>query len=255
MNLSTNQTKTLFVGHALIVEDDAAIAKLLKIHICELGLSVDIAIDAETAFALMQTTNYAVCLLDWMLPGIQGIDLLKKVRTQNSQLKILMLTAKVDSESIVRALDAGADDYLTKPFDSKVLLARVRNLLRRSDYQKQFAATKTPEDEMTLDGLTIHFSKYFVRNANEDIHLTPSEFKLLAALFKAQGLVLTRDQLISQIQGDDISVTGRTIDTHIFALRKKLGIWSSHIETIRGVGYRVLISNLDFTQSPDDESL
>lgn len=246
-----------FSGHALIVEDDNSIAHLLKIHLTDLGLNVDMASDAETGFILMQKNIYSICLLDWMLPGIQGIDLLKKIRIQNNQVKVLMLTAKADSDSIVQALESGADDYLTKPFDSKVLMARVRNLLRRIEFQKEVSkSVATPsEDQMTLEGLTVHFSKYFVHLNNEDIHLTPSEFKLLASLFKAQGLVLTRDQLIAQIQGDDVNVTGRTIDTHIFALRKKLGTWSSHIETIRGVGYRILISAQDKSQFTDDEGL
>ncbi|MBC7466764.1 MAG: response regulator transcription factor, partial [Bdellovibrio sp.] len=222
-----------FSGHALVVEDDHSIANLLKIHLTDLGLKVDLAFDAESAFSLMQTSKYSVCLLDWMLPGIQGIDLLKKMRAQNNQIKVLMLTAKADPDSIVLALETGADDYLSKPFDSKVLLARVRNLLRRTELQNQIQeqrkASAQSEDEMTLDGLNIHFLKYIIRYKGDDVHLTPSEFKLLASLFKADGLVMTRDQLIAQIQGDEVNVTGRTIDTHVFALRKKLGAWSSHI--------------------------
>lgn len=246
----------LFSGNALVVEDDHSIANLLKIHLSDLGLQVQTAANAEDAFGFMQKEKYAVCLLDWMLPGVQGIDLLKKIRTQNNQLKILMLTAKADPDSIVQALESGADDYLTKPFDSKVLLARVRNLLRRADMQQtsavQAKTTGKDSDEMTLDGLYIHFLKYIISYKNEDVHLTPSEFKLLASLFKARGLVLTRDQLIAQIQGDEVNVTGRTIDTHVFALRRKLGDWSSHIETIRGVGYRILISNQDRTGSDSE---
>lgn len=245
----------LFLGQALVVEDDHSIANLLKIHLSDLGLKVDVANDAETAYSLIQTTNYSVCLLDWMLPGVQGIDFLKKIRAAKNQIKVLMLTAKADPDSIVLALETGADDYLSKPFDSKVLLARVRNLLRRVEFQKNTEvknAQAGQDDEMSLDGLFIHFSKYIVRYKNEDIHLTPSEFKLLASLFKAQGLVLTREQLIAHIQGDEVNVTGRTIDTHVFALRKKLSTWSSHIETIRGVGYRILISDQDRTSTEDE---
>ena len=202
-----------------------------------------------------------------MLPGAQGIDLLKKIRLSQVSLKILMLTAKTDAESIVLAIESGADDYLTKPFDEKVLLARVRNLLRRTEFEKNILkisssgpstvsalSPKEPE-ELSFDGLNMHFSKYTISYNKENIHLTPSEFKLLASLFKAQGKVLTRDQLIGQIQGDDVNVTGRTIDTHIFALRKKLGVWADHIETIRGVGYRVLISTLDKSDTSHQEGL
>lgn len=233
-----------FTGvRALIVEDDFPIAQLLKIHLTELGLSVDLAADAEIAEQALKRAEYSICLLDWMLPGAQGIDLLHKIRVQNKFLKILMLTAKVDSDSIVAAIEAGADDYLTKPFDYKVLLARVRNLLRRIDFEKNFTAQKIEVQpaEMSMNGLSIHFSKHIISYQGERIHLTPSEFKLISALFKAQGQVLTREQLMAQIQGDDITVTGRTIDTHVFSLRKKLGVWGNQVETIRGIGYRVLI--------------
>ena len=242
---------------ALIVEDDHAIAQLLKIHLSELGLQVNVFHEAETAFSELENKSYALLILDWMLPGIQGIDLLKKIRstntTANTTLKILMLTAKADADSIVMAIEAGADDYLTKPFDEKVFLARVRNLLRRIDFEKNILNPFPASIE--TDGLSIHFAKYTVQYHGENIHLTPSEFKLLASLFKAQGHVLTRDQLMGLIQGDDVNVTGRTIDTHIFALRKKLGVWADHIETIRGVGYRILISDEDKSVGPESEGL
>lgn len=252
----------IFVGRALIVEDESAIAQLLKIHLIELGLTVDVVPDAETALMSLQTINYSLCLLDWMLPGMQGIDLLKKIRQTKKQIKILMLTAKTDSESIVTAIEAGADDYLTKPFDYKVLLARARNLLRRLDFENEMSQLSEVEEssaanlnQISLDGLSIHFLKYTISLNDESVHLTPSEFKLLASLLKAQGQVLTRDQLILQIQGDDVNVTGRTVDTHIFTLRKKLGEWAEHIETIRGVGYRILILKQDGTMDPNDEVL
>lgn len=251
---------SVFSFNALVVEDDVAIAQLLKIHLSEIGLQVDVFHDAETAFLVLQKEKYHLIVLDWMLPGMQGIDLLKKIRSQQHELKVLMLTAKADADSIVLAIESGADDYLTKPFDEKVLLARVRNLLRRIDFEKNILKLnsspvdkKTPTDleELSFDGLVIHFSKYTLTYRGEGVHLTPSEFKLLASLFKAQGKVLTRDQLIAQIQGDDVNVTGRTIDTHIFALRKKLGSWADHVETIRGVGYRILVDTKDSSQTQE----
>lgn len=224
---------------ALVVEDEAAISNLLKIHLTGLGFEVDTCAEAESAFLKIQGTQFQLCLIDWMLPGTQGIDFLKKVRKQNQNIKMMMVTAKADPESVVEGLESGADDYLVKPFDARVLVARVRNLMQRKSISSNPVSV---EDEMTIDGMTIHFTKYDIHYKNEQIHLTPSEFKLLAALFRAQGKVLTRDQLIDQIQGEDVSVTGRTIDTHVFALRKKLKDWADHIETIRGVGYRILIS-------------
>ena len=152
-----------FSGRALVVEDDHSIALLFQIHLSELGLSVDIAADAESAGLLLQNQNYSVCLLDWMLPGVQGIDLLKDVRKAKNNIKVLMITAKTDSVSVVNALESGADDYLTKPFDYHVLIARVRNLLRRLEFEKQAIANsgiepiKKEVESMTLQGLTIDF--------------------------------------------------------------------------------------------------
>lgn len=243
--------------NALVVEDDAAIAQLLKIHLSQLGFQVDVSHNSESAFLLMQNKKFDLCLLDWMLPGVQGVDLLKKIRPQYPHLKLMMVTAKADSDSIVMGLESGADDYLTKPFDAKVLLARVRHLMRRLKNEENFANKNQPStnknageqiNEITYDGLNINFAKHEVKNQNEPVHLTLSEFKLLEALYKAQGRVLTREQLINHIQGEDVTVTGRTIDTHIFALRKKIGAWSKYIETIRGVGYRILISADDSSE-------
>ncbi len=244
------------VNRAIIIEDEAAIANLLKIHLRESGFEVDVFGDAETAFSGMQLKSYQLCLLDWMLPGVQGIDFLKRIRPQNHEIKIMMLTAKADPDSIVQGLEAGADDYLTKPFEAKVFNARVRNLVRRIQYEqnikgvsKEGGESSIVPDEISIDKATINFKKHFVKNDGVQVHLTPSEFKLLAALFQVQGQVLTREQLINRIQGEDVSVTGRTIDTHVFALRKKMGAWAAHIETIRGVGYRVLMSDEDVSEN------
>ncbi len=243
---------------AMVVEDEAAIAQLLKIHLTQLGFDVEAFHDAESAFVQLQNKTYDLCLLDWMLPGVQGVDFLKKIRPMHKNLKIMMVTAKADPESIITGLESGADDYLPKPFDAGVLLARVRHLMRRTQMEQSLQnqiGNRVSEkkqnnfpEQVTVDELTIHFTKHIVNYQNKDIHLTLSEFKLLEALFKAQGMVLTREQLIDSIQGEDVSVTGRTIDTHVFALRKKIGVWAKHIETIRGVGYRILISTLDISE-------
>lgn len=235
---------------ALVVEDEAAIAQLLKINLTQMGFKVDAYGEADSAYLSMKNNNYELCLIDWMMPGTSGIDFLKKAKSEFKNTKFMMVTAKADADSIVTGLDFGADDYLTKPFDGKVLAARVRNLMRRlSSEQIQKNPDEFPE-KMELEGLSIHFARHIVELQGRDIHLTPSEFKLLATLLKAKGRVLTRDQLIDTIQGEDVTVTGRTIDTHVFALRKKIGEWSKHIETIRGVGYRVLLSSQD-TSEPE----
>ncbi len=241
------------VAQALIIEDDVAIAELLRIHLSELGLKVEVVNDAETGWKKLQSEDFAICLLDWMLPQMQGIELVKKMRDEKINTKILMLTARADTDSIVTAIETGADDYVTKPFDALELVARVRNLLRRSEYEKSLiqAASKNKNESnvITLDHLTIDFSNYRVLVKDEEIYLTPSEFKLMAALIKAGGQVLTRNQLIGLVQGDEVTVTGRTVDTHVFTLRKKLSAWPDHIETIRGVGYRIHISKNEIKEN------
>ena len=229
----------------LIIEDEVSISELLKITLSDeyfqkYNLKIDQTESCEQARILFQKQKYNLVLLDWMLPGEQGIDFLraiKKSNSENAKASFLMMTAKSDPESVIQGLDAGADDYVTKPFDIQILKARIRNILNRKVTQED---EKNSNEVITLFGLSIDFSKINVALNDEAIHLTPSEFKLLGYLLKSQGRVLTRDQLIDLIQGQDVSVTGRTIDTHVFALRKKLGSWSDHIETIRGVGYRVM---------------
>lgn len=236
---------------AMVVEDDTAIAQLLKIHLTQLGFQVDVQHDADKAEKALLAEPYALCLLDWMLPTTQGIDFLKANRNQLKGTMIMMVTAKADADSIVSGLEFGADDYLTKPFDAKVLVARVRQLMRRRMNEEKLqksSGAPVVHAELSFDGLSVDVAKHIVKLNETEVHLTPSEFKLLAELFKARGQVLTRDRLIDLIQGQDVTVTGRTIDTHIFALRKKIGAWSKHIETIRGVGYRILISVQDSTE-------
>lgn len=241
---------------ALVVEDEPAIAQLLKMNLAQMGFEVLTCANADVAVQSLKTDNYHICLVDWMLPTMQGIDFVRQTRPHYPHMKIMMVTAKADADSIVTGLEVGADDYLAKPFDAKVLAARVRHLMRRSladeqirqEYKKEAKKETDFPAQVTFDQLTVHFSKHIVTYAGAEVHLTPSEFKLLSALIKARGQVLTRDQLINLIQGEDVTVTGRTIDTHIFALRKKIGTWSKHIETIRGVGYRILISVTDVSE-------
>lgn len=243
--VQANQTSQF--THVLIIEDEESISTLLKLTLADdyfqiYNLKVDQVQSCEQARFLFQNQKYNLVLLDWMLPGEQGIDFLRAMKSEKDTDKstdtaFLMMTAKADPDSIVLGLEAGADDYVTKPFDFQILKARIRNILNRKMIQ---AKEKSPQDVIEFLGLRIDFLKVSVTVQDVTVHLTPSEFKLLGYLLKSQGRVLTRDHLINMIQGHDVSVTGRTIDTHVFALRKKLGEWGDHIETIRGVGYRVL---------------
>lgn len=223
----------------LVVEDETEIRELIALHLSREGHTVDSAASAEEAFPLINRHRYALLALDWMLPGRSGVDIARSLRGQiaNREMPILMVTAKADTGDIVEGLEAGADDYLTKPFEPAVLIARVRALLRRN--RKSAEDEGVSEGPVRLGELSMDPATYEVRCAGQPILLTPSEFKLLMALAHNRGRVLTRDSLIQQVQGDGVSVVGRTVDTHVFGLRKKLGACANVIETVRGIGYRV----------------
>lgn len=223
----------------LVVEDEQEIRELIALHLLRQGFRVTECASAEEAIAEMsRTPQYDLYILDWMLPGISGVEMAEKIKKQQPHSSILMVTALAEPQDIVTGLERGADDYLTKPFNPAVFLARVKALLRR---KVRVESPASDGSEYQMGGLKINFKTYEISFNEEPLHLTPSEFKLLGALVSNEGCVLTREQLIENIQGEGINVVGRTIDTHVFGLRKKLGDWGERIETIRGVGYRVKI--------------
>lgn len=217
----------------LVVEDEMEIRELISILLLRQGHKVQQAASAIEALEILKKTNIDLIVLDWMLPNLSGIDFLKNLQLKN-KASVLMLTAKSEAQDIITGLESGADDYITKPFEPNVFIARVKALLRRTK------DTTAPKDTLDLGDLHINLSTYEVKVSGEPLHLTPSEFKIMATMGLNQGKVLTRDQLIEVVQGEGIAVTGRTIDTHVFGLRKKLGACSDLIETIRGIGYRVV---------------
>lgn len=219
----------------LVVEDEREIRELMALHLLRQGYQVKECASAEEALEASQKQNFQLFVLDWMLPGLSGVEIVGQLKRTHPQSSVLMVTAKAEPQDIVTGLETGADDYLTKPFDPNVFVARVKALLRRVSFVEE----EKDAEEISLKGLVINFKTYGVNLKGQDLHLTPSEFKLLATMVQNQGRVLTRDQLIENIQGEGISVVGRTIDTHVFGLRKKLDDWGENIETIRGVGYRV----------------
>lgn len=224
--------------HVLVVEDEQEIRELMALHLLRQGYRVTECASAEEALNETGRQKFSLFVLDWMLPGLSGVEVVEKLKTQNPGASVLMVTAKTEPQDIVAGLERGADDYMTKPFNPSVFIARIKALLRRSQVQ---AAPAEDEGEVSLFGLKINFRSYEISYNADPLHLTPSEFKLLGALVQNQGCVLTREQLIENIQGEGINVVGRTIDTHVFGLRKKLGEWGDRIETIRGVGYRVKV--------------
>ncbi len=223
----------------LIIEDEKEIRDLMALHLLRQSYLVKEVGSVEEGLVQLEKTGAALIILDWMLPGKSGIEFLGILKKQSSPPPVLMVTARSEPEDIVEGLESGADDFLTKPFEPSVLLARVKALLRRKEILKPNAQSAT--NEISIYGLSINPDTYSVLLENEKLHLTPSEFKLLLTMIQMRGRVLTRDQLIEEIQGEGINVVGRTIDTHVFGLRKKLGAWSDNVETSRGIGYRVRI--------------
>lgn len=233
-------------NQVLIVEDEVDIGSLLKMQIKQMGLDVEHVTSGEEALARLNKNSYDLILLDWMLPGLSGVEIAQLVRKMDTMkdVAILMLTAKADSDSIIEGLDAGADDYVTKPFSNDILKARIQSLLRRAKREKQLeqpgvVVSQQPADDIEMGPLKVSLKTYKAFLDGEELSLTPSEFKLLTTMLEHRGRVLTRARLIEEVQGEGISVIGRTVDTHVFGLRKKLGKHADLIETVRGVGYRI----------------
>ena len=226
----------------LIVEDEKDIRDLMRFHLSKQNMELDIAENGKTAYDKLLQNKYDLVVMDWMIPEVSGLDLLSWMRKkEHIQYKtpVLMVTAKSDPDSIVLGLETGADDYMVKPFDFNVLRARVKNLLERAKKIQQAQKKHKSPSLLSLGALTLNKDSHEVKIGSRTLDLTYSEFRMLEMLIFNQGRVLSRKQITSFIQGEDVVVAGRTIDTHISSLRKKLGVYGDKIETIRGVGYRV----------------
>lgn len=221
----------------LVVEDEQDIRDLISFQLKSEGHNVIATESADKAVSVLERgEKIDLFIIDWMLPGsMNGLEFTKKLRSQKNYKNspVVMITALTQADNIVAGLDAGADDYVTKPFDLNVLGARVRVQLRGIDHSQ-----KSNEDLLEFGNLKIEVVKCRITVDGEEISLTSTEFKILLILAQKPGHVFTREQFINNIQGENIFVTGRTIDTHIAGLRKKLGNASQVIETIRGIGYR-----------------
>jgi two-component system, OmpR family, phosphate regulon response regulator PhoB len=223
--------------HILVIEDEQDIRDLISFQLKSGGFQVTAVESADRAVSIIERgEKIELFIIDWMLPGsINGLDFTKKLKSikSYSEIPVIMITALTQPDNIVAGLDAGADDYITKPFDLNVLQARVRVQLREHLTKKS-----TSDDVIDFPPLKIEISKCRVYVNKEEVSLTSTEFKILLLLCQKPGHVFTREQFINNIQGENIFVTGRTIDTHMAGLRKKLGEAANMIETIRGIGYR-----------------
>lgn len=224
----------------LVIEDEAQIRQLIVLHLKREGFDVEETGDGEQGREMLINGKYDMVVLDWMLPSLSGLELTRWMRKSPAMVltPILFVTAKAEPEHVATGLDAGADDYLSKPFDTLVLMARVNALLRRQEWLKGRDGDAST-DRLVMGDLILDRNSYEVTLSGAKLELTRSEFRLLECLLENQGKVCSREALMSQIQGEGVNVVGRTVDTHVFGLRKKLAHYSDHIETIRGVGYRV----------------
>ncbi len=221
-------------GTVLVVDDEEDIRELIGFHLGKEGYQLLFAESGEKALDVAQAKIPSLVILDLMLPGVDGLEVCKKLKgiPKTEHIPVIMLTAKSEEADIVTGLELGADDYVTKPFSPKVLVARVRRLLQRS------VARDSDKAPVKVHELTIHPARREVLIKNKSVELTFTEFNILYTLAKRPGMVFSRYQIVDSIHGDDYLVTDRAIDVQIVSLRKKLGSCGKHIETVRGVGYR-----------------
>ena len=219
----------------LIVDDEEDILELVKYNLEKEGFQVICAKTGEDALQKSKKDPPDLILLDLMLPGIDGLDVCRELKTEPTTkvVPIVMLTAKGEDADIVAGLELGADDYITKPFSPRVLLARIKVVLRRRKREE-------PEDDAILKvhNLLINPARHEVLVDDDSMTLTATEFKILHFLARRPGWVFTRDQIIKAVKGHDYPVTERSVDVQVVGLRKKLGSAGDIIETVRGVGYR-----------------
>jgi two-component system, OmpR family, alkaline phosphatase synthesis response regulator PhoP len=219
----------------LVVEDEEDILELVRYNLLKEGYHVTGASTGEDALKKTRSEPFDLIILDLMLPGIDGLEVTKKLKKdqKTDKVPIMMLTAKGEEADVVTGLELGADDYITKPFSPRVLIARVRTALRRR-HRKE-------EDETAvvhIHELEINPGRRSVLVLGQPVELTFTEFQVLYTLARRPGWVFTRSQIVDAVRGDDYPVTDRSVDVQIVGLRKKMGTYGRYIETVRGVGYR-----------------
>lgn len=220
----------------LVVEDETAIREMLGFTLQRAGFQVIEAGDTREASEHLSEQKPDLVLLDWMLPGISGVEFAKRLRREDAtrELPVIMLTARGEEESKLRGYEAGIDDYVTKPFSTQELVARIRAVLRRSN------ASGESSETVEIAGLTLDTASHRVSLNGEPINLGPTEFRLLYFFMTHPERVYSRDQLLDQVWGNQVYIEDRTVDVHIRRLRKALAPhgFDRHVQTVRGAGYR-----------------
>ena len=218
----------------LVVEDEAALVTLLRYNLEKSGYAVDEATDGEEALIRVAESKPDLVLLDWMLPSLSGIEVCRQIRRrpETRALPIIMLTARAEDQDMVRGLNTGADDYITKPFSTEALLARIRSLLRR-------ASPSAEQAPLSFGDIHMDLSSHRVMRNGRPVHLGPTEYRLLEFFLSHPKRVFSREQLLNSVWGQDIHVEPRTVDVHIRRLRKALndGDLPDIVRTVRSAGY------------------
>jgi two-component system, OmpR family, KDP operon response regulator KdpE len=225
------------MGNILIVEDDPNIRKLVRVNLMKRGYTVSEAGDSHQAIALFQEVPVDLVLLDLVLPGLSGVDICTWIRAR-SNVPIIVLSARLEEDLKVAALDAGADDYVTKPFGQEELLARVRAFLRRS-----YTSLNTDDSTIVIGDLKIDLDARRVFINERDLHLTHTEYAILAQLANRLDAIVTHDEMISQVWGPEYRGSNHYLHTYLGRLRKKLGEYSDLLETVPGMGYNLHSKN------------
>ncbi len=228
----------------LVVEDDMDIQQLVSYNLVRAGYNAACADSGEEALSMLAAESFAAVILDLMLPGKDGMEICTLIRQdeKNCRIPIIMLTARGEEDDIVAGFDSGADDYVTKPFSPRVLLARVEAVLRRKRADTIHGSDQNDEEILVLGELQILLERHEVLLQGKPVHLTSTEFTILLLMARRSGWVFSRQQIIDAVCGYDYSVTPRAVDVQIFGLRKKLGQAGKCIETVRGIGYRIQVS-------------
>lgn len=234
-NMKTNQNTDTMI---LLVEDEQDLLELLRYNLAREGFQVETAMTGEAGLKKVRElgSNVDLVLLDLMLPGIDGLEVCRTLKSREftQGIPVIMLTAKGEEADIVKGLEVGADDYITKPFSPRVLMARITAVLRRADRDQ----AKGPSTVLEVGQVTLDLERHEVTSKGEPVELTATEFKLLSLLASKAGRVFTRQQIIESIHEGYAAVTDRSVDVQVVSLRRKLGEAGRNIETVRGVGYR-----------------
>jgi two-component system phosphate regulon response regulator PhoB len=222
----------------LVIEDEADIGELIQYNLAREGYWVSVISDGEEGFDRVLSESPDLVILDLMLPGTDGLELCRRFKEDpvTRPIPIIMVTAKSEEADVIVGLGVGADDYVPKPFSPRELVARVRAVLRRGKLRPDVSG----RERIVRNGLTVDSVRHQVTVDGRDVPFTATEFRLLHVLASHPGRAFTREQLLSRVIGEAAAVTDRNIDVHVRTIRKKLGNLRTHIETVRGVGYRFL---------------